>query len=76
MGVSSAVALEGGAVSVVSPRVGLDDDVLLAPKKIHFVRSDAHVHLWLGKAVTATEAEEEAFELATAELFLGPKLIG
>jgi hypothetical protein len=32
--------------------------------------ADARVHLRAGQAVTATEAEEEAFELAAAEFFL------
>ncbi len=70
MGVSSAVALEGGAVSVVSPRVGLDHHSLVVPEEVHFVLADARVHLRAGQAVTATEAEEEAFELAAAEFFL------
>jgi hypothetical protein len=33
MGVSSAIALEGGAVSVVSPRVSLDHHSLVGPEE-------------------------------------------
>jgi hypothetical protein len=76
MGVSSAVALEGGAVSVVSPRIGLDHHSLVGPVEVHFVWADGRVHLRAGQAVTATKAEEETLQLAAAELFLGSQPTG
>ena len=68
MGVSSAVALEGGAVSVVSPRVGLDHQRAIAPEEVDLVGAEPGIHLRLGKAVAAPDAQEQSLELAASEV--------
>jgi GAF domain-containing protein len=70
VGVPGAVALEGGAVAVVAEAVGLDDQASFAPEEVHLVGADARVHLWLGKAVTVTEGDEETLQLAAGQVGL------
>jgi hypothetical protein len=73
--VSGSVPLKGGAVAVVTPGVRLDDHALVTPEEIHFVRADARVHLWLGKAVSAAKASKDPLELAARELGLALEIL-
>jgi hypothetical protein len=68
MSVPGAVALERGAVGVVAKAVGLNDHLPITPEEVDLVPTDARVHLWLGKAVATTDAEEETLELAAREV--------
>jgi hypothetical protein len=70
VGVPGAVPLEGRPVAVVSVPVDFDDQTPAAPHEIHFIRPQARIDFRLGKAVAATEAEEESLELAAGEVGL------
>jgi hypothetical protein len=72
MRVAGAVGFERGPAAVVAEAVRLDDQAARAPEEVHFVLADASGHLRLGKAVAATEAEEDSLELATGEEVLAP----
>ena len=67
-GVFGAIGLERGAVSVVAETVDLDDQAPVAPEEVDFMWADTGIHVRLGKAVAATEAEEAALELAAGEV--------
>jgi hypothetical protein len=72
VGVAGAVGLERGPIAVVAEAVGLDDQPAVPPEEVHFVPAYAGVHLRLGKAVAATEAQEDSLELAAGEVGLAP----
>jgi hypothetical protein len=57
------VGLEGAAVGVVAPAIDLDHQALGAPEEIDLVGADADVHLGLGDAVLAAEAQEDALQV-------------
>jgi hypothetical protein len=62
------VGLECDSVSVIPVAIGLDDHALLGPEEVHLETPDAHIHLWLGKAVPTAESKEEALELAAGHV--------
>jgi hypothetical protein len=70
VGVSGSVTLEGGAIAVVAPGVGLHDHTLLPPEEVDFVPSNTRINLGLGKAVATAEAEHELLQFASRELLL------
>lgn len=70
MGIPSAVAFERVAMTVMTEAVGLDDQPAVPPEEVDLVRANPGIDLWLGKAVAATEAEEEPLELRPGEIGL------
>jgi hypothetical protein len=73
--IPGAIALESITVAVVAEAVGLDDETAIAPEEVDLVWADAGVHLWLGKAVAAEEAQEHALELAAGEVGIRPEVV-
>ncbi len=53
---------------MVTKAIGLDDQPAVAPEEVDLVWADVRVDLWLGKAVAATEAQEDSLELAAGEV--------
>jgi len=70
VGVLGAVRLECGSVPVIAKAIDLDHEPTFRPEEIDFVPSNPRIHVWLGKVVATTDAEEHALELAARQLRL------
>lgn len=63
--VASAVALEGGAMPVEGPAIGLDQESLPRPVGVRLVAEDGDVGLRPREVVLLTECEEAILERGT-----------
>ncbi len=52
------------------PAIHFDRQVLSTPEEVHFVSIQSRIDFWLGKAVTATEAEQPLLQLGAGAIDL------
>lgn len=63
-------------MAVVPEAIGLRDQVAGTPEEVDLVWAYSRIDFWLGKPVTAAEAQEHALELAAGEVWVGSEIAG